>query len=49
MEEVLDASEGHRHRFRQLQNEHIGYQSLTDIPVQRAIAEEDRNFAVRRN
>lgn len=33
--------------FSELKNDHIGYQSLTDIPVMREIVEEKRDFVVR--
>jgi len=32
--------------FRQLENEHIGYQSLTDVPVLKRVVEERRDFLV---
>lgn len=32
--------------FKQLHNDHIGYQALTDIPKQRPIVEEKRDFKV---
>ena len=32
--------------FEQLENEHVGYQTLTDIPVQRAVVEEKKDFLV---
>lgn len=35
--------------FTQLQNEHVGYQTLTDIPVFKHIEEDRGNFIVRRN
>ncbi len=45
IDDLIDSAGGNRHRFKQLQNEHIGYQSLTDIPQHRPLVEEDVNFA----
>ncbi len=48
LEDLLEAAGGTgvKYRFGQLKNEHIGYQTLTDIPVQQAMEEEDPHFAV---
>ena len=47
MEDIMEEAGGlGKQRFRQLQNEHIGYQTLTDIPIQRPVVEEEVNFAV---